>query len=467
MILLTLVITLGIVCGFIAYVGDYLGKRLGKKRVTLLGLRPRQTAVLISVATGVCIFLVAFAGILTADQNARRALLTFHSLRQTNQQLTSTNRSLTASSQKLRQDKQGLEREKNRLTDEVKFIHRQLQEIEPRLAQAQAELTQKRKELGQKLEELREKKQALHQVQQALQTVETALNITEAKLTETKKQVVEQTKLKEAREVQAYKVGQQNLELERQHDKLLAEKQKLTEEVQRLEQRLNEWKVVVDKLMRERVIIGANEVMASRTMRDAADAADVRKELEQLLTEANRAAKERGAEASEDQRRPLMLATKVIFSGDQRVYVHEDQIINNAVEEIVSSRKSLVVDVAAERNFVAGEPVLARLAFHPNQMVFQQGAYIFSKEVDCSQHKAGLFHEILNLLEEVKQVADRQGVRPRQELTYEDGTNEKIFDLLDRLDAFHGRAQVSVVAAKNLWTADQLSVRFEVNQIVK
>src|SRR5690348_14234718 len=41
--------------GIIAYNGDLIGRRFGKKRVTLFGLRPRYTAILITSVAGILI----------------------------------------------------------------------------------------------------------------------------------------------------------------------------------------------------------------------------------------------------------------------------------------------------------------------------------------------------------------------------------------------------------------------------
>src|SRR5438876_11732771 len=41
--------------GIIAYNGDLIGRKYGKRRVTLFGLRPKHTAILITSVTGVFI----------------------------------------------------------------------------------------------------------------------------------------------------------------------------------------------------------------------------------------------------------------------------------------------------------------------------------------------------------------------------------------------------------------------------
>jgi len=71
-----LLLTVIIVSGIVAYVGDVIGKRLGKKRVSIFGLRPRQTAVLIAVTTGCAITLGTIVVLSLTSAEVREAL--FH-----------------------------------------------------------------------------------------------------------------------------------------------------------------------------------------------------------------------------------------------------------------------------------------------------------------------------------------------------------------------------------------------------
>ena len=71
---ITLIFVLAVVGGVIALIGDRLGTRIGKKKLSIFGLRPRHTAVLVTVVTGICITTVTF-GIMTAvSENVRTAL---------------------------------------------------------------------------------------------------------------------------------------------------------------------------------------------------------------------------------------------------------------------------------------------------------------------------------------------------------------------------------------------------------
>src|SRR5919112_73412 len=61
----------------IAYWSDNLGKNLGKKRISLLGLRPRQTASLISMVSSVGIMLLTLIALMVSFRNFRHALLRY------------------------------------------------------------------------------------------------------------------------------------------------------------------------------------------------------------------------------------------------------------------------------------------------------------------------------------------------------------------------------------------------------
>ena len=78
--------------GFIAWLGDRLGTRIGKKRLTLFGLRPRHTAGLATVASGVAIALVTLLTLLWYDASVRRALLHGHQIVVENRDLSRRNR---------------------------------------------------------------------------------------------------------------------------------------------------------------------------------------------------------------------------------------------------------------------------------------------------------------------------------------------------------------------------------------
>jgi len=72
-----LTVVIAIAGGVIAFLGDLLGKALGKRRASLLGIRPRYTAAIISTISGIAVAIVAVAVLLAASSDVRDALLKF------------------------------------------------------------------------------------------------------------------------------------------------------------------------------------------------------------------------------------------------------------------------------------------------------------------------------------------------------------------------------------------------------
>jgi len=69
-----------LVSGGIAYVGNLVGRNIGRRRLTLFGLRPRYTAQLITIATGMVITIITVATVLLVSRDARQALFQFRDL---------------------------------------------------------------------------------------------------------------------------------------------------------------------------------------------------------------------------------------------------------------------------------------------------------------------------------------------------------------------------------------------------
>jgi uncharacterized protein (DUF3084 family) len=75
------VLLLILIGGAIAYSGNYVGRQIGKKRLTLFNLRPRYTAIAITVLSGILIALTTLGVMLMISQNARTALLGLENLK--------------------------------------------------------------------------------------------------------------------------------------------------------------------------------------------------------------------------------------------------------------------------------------------------------------------------------------------------------------------------------------------------
>lgn len=60
--------------GLIAFLGDKIGSKVGKKRMTLFGLRPKYTSVIVTIISGVLISFLTVAVLAVVNENVRVAL---------------------------------------------------------------------------------------------------------------------------------------------------------------------------------------------------------------------------------------------------------------------------------------------------------------------------------------------------------------------------------------------------------
>ncbi|MGH2454132.1 MAG: DUF3084 domain-containing protein, partial [bacterium] len=93
-----------VVSGGIAYVGNLVGRAIGRRRLTLFGLRPRYTAQIITIATGMIITVITVATVLVVSRDARQALFQFRTLQE---QIGGLRTEIQNAETRLRQLKQG------------------------------------------------------------------------------------------------------------------------------------------------------------------------------------------------------------------------------------------------------------------------------------------------------------------------------------------------------------------------
>lgn len=78
-----LILILAVIGGLIAYLGDKVGMRIGRRRLTLFGLRPKHTSILITIVTGILIVAISLTMLSIASEDVRTALFRMQELQQT------------------------------------------------------------------------------------------------------------------------------------------------------------------------------------------------------------------------------------------------------------------------------------------------------------------------------------------------------------------------------------------------
>ena len=74
MVGIRLIVIMAIVGGFIAYLADKMGSKIGKKKMSIFGLRPKHTSILLTVASGTMIAVLTIGVMAVSSESARTAL---------------------------------------------------------------------------------------------------------------------------------------------------------------------------------------------------------------------------------------------------------------------------------------------------------------------------------------------------------------------------------------------------------
>ena len=133
---LILVFILIIISGLIAFIGDWVGLKIGKKRITIFGLRPHHTAIVITVLSGILIAIITVTILAISSNDVRTALFGMEELKEkltylsrevelSNVQLSTTKENLKEKTTQL----QEIEEKYQKLSEDIKNKTSQLEEL--------------------------------------------------------------------------------------------------------------------------------------------------------------------------------------------------------------------------------------------------------------------------------------------------------------------------------------------------
>ena len=81
MVGIRMIVIMAIVGGLIAYIADNMGSKIGKKRMSIFGLRPKHTSILLTVLSGMLISVLTIGVMAISSESARTALFGMEKIR--------------------------------------------------------------------------------------------------------------------------------------------------------------------------------------------------------------------------------------------------------------------------------------------------------------------------------------------------------------------------------------------------
>ncbi len=524
--IITLVLGLMVATAVISYWSDNLGKKLGKKRVSLFGLRPKQTATLITITSSMPIMLFTLAATLYVYQPLREALINYEKVRQDadfaaqkSQLLQKINAGLATKSAELSTQKAQLNKDvaaanaqKNKALAETgkavadrnqavaeknkAFAERGQARSEAAKSRASAQESGRRAQSesrraeaearraageGRKAEAARlDAKRAQQQLkgrQAELKQAERGLASKQAQLAKTQADVVRVTRQRDAvakqRAAQGKEILAQGREILEQTSKvseLRAQVDGLKSEVEQSQVALALAQTTLDtaqaklnEALTKPSLVAAGETLAEKTIAPRQSLSAVQAQLSSLMEEARAQARQLGG----GNLKMGIDATRRLLIDNRTEVVDEKTQLSLLAQGLVSVETASSVRVIAARSHTASELTIQVLLIAIEvRPAFARGDVLASANIDGRSGDAAIFKQLyVDLANDGQRAAEKKGVQPplaRNVPFYAPNTIERIFEALRSIQALKGLANVRIVASEDLSTTSPLRVRFEV-----
>lgn len=149
--------------GLIAYLGDKIGSKVGKKRMTLFGLRPKYTSIIVTIISGTLISFLTVAVMAVVNENVRVALFGLNKLyaemEQLNQEIADKNKALDEGKTllaKRTQEVADMERRTGEISSELQQVEAQRSYAESQLYVVRRAYEEAQKDVKASAEEIKE-----------------------------------------------------------------------------------------------------------------------------------------------------------------------------------------------------------------------------------------------------------------------------------------------------------------------
>lgn len=503
---------LALASGGIAFFGDWIGRRIGKRRYTLFQLRPRVTATVVTILTGM--FIAGFLQVLifTTSENAQQAFFRFRefkaefdnlqiryqhlkglkenlekripALEQEDRRLRRERRQALQARDRALQERQQAQQEREQAERQLRKTRSDFQALQGQLATLRRRVRENQKKLQLTEAHLRRTGADLRQAQADLEATRAAWEKADREFKAAEKELANAEKTvtdtwQELRKVEAdLKARQAEVaSLEAQRDQLLSQRDQLLgriaeaqAEIDSLQQRFQTlgWAVAVagdlQTYLERQVIYHAGESLVQAVVDATRPLRTIRERLDDLLEAASTQAALRGAGKGRNGR--YVTASRLVNVGGEFAFIPEEELLAAIARSLMERRGSLVIQILAARNTLEGEQVNVEFARpQPNQRIFRANDEITHRIVDGTLSDADIYTELLSMLQDVRAEARSRGLIP----TLPGGkfgeiSHNELFPVLHQVQAARGPVRVRILAAQETWTADPLQIRFVVGE---
>ena len=413
-----LILVMIITGGAIAFIGDKLGTKIGKKRLSIFGLRPRHTSMIVTVVTGCLITGLSIGFMALISKNVRTALFGMEELRQT--------MDLTLA-------------ELDEATENLFKAQEEFEKANANLRDSKEEIIALKKEQ----EELRAESDRLKEGNERLESTNANLTAQNENLSSTNATLEADNK----------KLGEFNITLTADNEKLSSsnvqlssDNEKLSADNSELEERNKRLREGIIAIREGDITLRAGEILASGIIKGGRSAEEIAADINALAEQATQNLINR-------------------FGGDEdnSVWIYQPEL-QQIIGEIESGNRDMVLRIKAAGNMVRGEPVRSRLEIYPNKLIFAKDEVIFSKAYKLEGETQA---EVIlqDFLSEINQIAVEKGILSDPltgSIGIMDGT--QLYEIFDSISSAKGKILLTATAREKTDSLGPLRLNIKLEQ---
>lgn len=409
---LAIIAIIAIMGGAIAYIGDKLGTKVGKKKLSMFGLRPKHTSIIVTIVTGILISATTLGFMTAVSWDVRTALFGMEELKAELLNLTTEVTSKTTELEASRAALDAKNAEYAAISTKVKQTAEQLTQIMDELTKVTAE---------------RDRTIA------ALTTLQADYAVAQSDLVSYQENIKNLQAIKD-------ELDQRVAGLTSQIGDLNTAKTALQTDVDRLNELTSNLKQGLQIVRRGTVVFRAGEMLSTSIVRGGQSQEDTIKELGGVIYNTNQHILDK-LNITDKKLEILWIATSEF---------------NQAAKQIAETNQEVIVRISTVGNTIYSEPVIGQIELFPNYLVYSQGEDIYSETVTITSDELAE-ETVIAFLQNVNTAAVTKGILsdPIQG-TVGSMSGSQLFNIISKVKRQSGNIELTAVAKTDTYTAGPL-----------
>lgn len=444
-----LIFALITISGLVAYLGDQIGMKIGKKRLSIFGIRPKYTSIIITIFTGIVIATISISLLLLVSEGVRLAVFDMERLLEQlgslNQQVKSMELKVlqtTANLNDIQREKKELQGQKSKLETELAKRQAEFDDLEKKLeilSQTKMELERTKSVLDSKIVKLEEQKSDLENQKTQLEGEVVALESDVATLTN---QLEDST-------------GQLDA-LSKKVASLALSSNMYAQEVEKLRYKNEVYRQQTVGYQSKDIIFRKGDITYMESVRTIprATETEIVKTIDGLLLRANKAAEKYKLKHNEEDGRSILITEYDLY------------MLAKALTDPVHEK--LIVWMQAKKNILINNFLEASLTWEADYRVYRRGDTLIQKEIDANQDPAQIEKELTEVLGQLSQNSIDKGLLPNASGEVGGIGFVDFYQIVEAIRNSTGKVSVTIRATDDIWRPDSLStenIDFEIKPV--